>query len=607
METSASQGGASLRRRIGRGTRIGLVGLGAVVLLLAAQVAGTGVAGASPAMQSTGSSFAGVAIQQWVGQASTLYGLQINWQVSSSVVGLNNFAQNQVDFGASDIPYSSQQATYTPNIPYQYLPDVAGGLSFMYNLNGNDGQRINGLVLNSRVTEQIFLGEIDNWNDPAIAALNPQLGGDLPNQKIIPVYRADASGENYLLSDYFLHQDAGNGGNFAATQGIFQSGLQGQATAIWPVPAGGVNPPPQYPGWVNNNLVPENGSDNAANYVSALSSNGAITYVETAYAKEHNLPVASLMNASGNAVQPTSVNVATALEAAILHPDLTQDLSGVYVNTLANAYPLSAYSYFVTPCSPALAAGQGGGASCVGPGGGSSFPASKGQALGVFENFIACAGQQKMDVLGYSPLPPNLVDEDFAAIGRLNGATQPAPVPLNGVDPNSPCRNPYVDGQIPLPGEPIIQGLVGGGGGINGGATAAALNAGGSANAVAGAGGGGAGGSAGGRHGAGGSGNAAGGIGSTKGLTAQQIAEGYRVINGQIVKVLPDTEADKFKRAGLFQTALIGLENSGLAYLGWALLVLAVVCLPPLIIARRNKGRGPKGPSGSDVGGHAVS
>ena len=37
---------------------------------------------------------------------------------------------------------------------------------------------------------------------------------------------------------------------------------------------------------------------------------------------------------------------------------------------------------------------------------------------------MACAGQQKMAFLGYSPLPPNLVQEDFDAIGRLNGGVR---------------------------------------------------------------------------------------------------------------------------------------------------------------------------------------
>ena len=206
-----------------------------------------------------------------------------------------------------------------------------------------------------------FWARSPRGTDPAIAQLNPQLVGDLPNTKIVPVYRTDASGENYLLSDYLLHQD---GGNFTTAQNAFQILREprlrpAQRRVAHPDPRG-VLQPVDLPGLGGGNPVGQNGSDNAANYVSSLSSQGAITYVETAYAKEHNFPVASLMNASGNAVQPTSLNVATALEAAILHSDLTQNLTNVYTNPLANAYPLSAYSYLVTPCSPSLATAQQG-------------------------------------------------------------------------------------------------------------------------------------------------------------------------------------------------------------------------------------------------------
>ena len=160
-----------------------------------------------PSLQATGSSFASVAIQQWVGQTSTLYGLDINWQVTSSIIGLNDFAANQVDFAASDIPYSSGQAEETPDQPYQYLPDVGAGLALMYNLNGNNGQRITSLILDPAVIDRIFLGKVTTWDDPSIAALNPQLAGDLPSTRITPVYRCDAGGENYLLSEYLLSQD----------------------------------------------------------------------------------------------------------------------------------------------------------------------------------------------------------------------------------------------------------------------------------------------------------------------------------------------------------------------------------------------------------------
>ena len=386
-----------------------------------------------PILEGTGSSFASVAIDQWVGQVAELYGLDINWQVSSSVTGLNDFAQGQIDFAGSDLPYSSGQASSTPNQPYQYLPDVASGLAFMFNLVGTNGQSITDLNLNAHVIDEIFLGEITTWNSPSISALNPQLAGDLPSTTIVPVYRTDASGENYLLSDYMLHLDATN---FSTATDAFQGVSASQPSANWPIPSptSGFSHA-TYPGWAADNLVGANGSDEAANYVSALSSDGSITYVETAYADQHSLPVASLVNANGDDVQPTSANVATALGAATVNPDLTQDLADVYTDPQPTAYPLSAYSYLVVPCSPSLASDQG--ATCDGTGTTSPFSSAKGQVLGQFIAYLACAGQEKMSLLGYSPLPADLVQDDFNAIGRMNGGVQPpVPTAANCANPN---------------------------------------------------------------------------------------------------------------------------------------------------------------------------
>ena len=559
----------------------------AVVCAAVTQSWGLVPAEASPSMQSTGSSFASVAIQQWVGQSSTLFGLNINWQVSSSVVGLNNFGQNQLDFAASDIPYSAQQSTYYPSQPYQYLPDVAGGLAFMYNLNGNNGQRINNINLNASVIGQIFLGEVTTWDAGAIAALNPQLQGNLPHQNIIPVYRSDASGENYLLTDYLLRQDHDD---MLAAQNAVQSGNPGQPSATWPVPAASAPyDTGKYSGWAKGYPVGESGSDNAANYVSALSSLGSITFVETAFAKEHNFPVASLTNASGAAVQPTSLNVATALEAAKLHTDLTQDLSAVYVNPLPNAYPLSAYSYLVAPCSPNLVApGQAG---CAGgPGSTSPFPNQKGQALGQFVAFLACAGQQKMATLGYSPLPPVLVQADFNAIARMNGGqAPPAPTAQN-------CKNPYVDGEIPLPGSPVVDGISGGGiGGTgstsgSGGSTTGGTTAGATTAASAGATGTtGKSGTSGGKSGAS---SKAGSAAAAAGLTPELAAQGFTVVNGQVVRRLGSGGPNQFLRANALVAATSSVGSpQALVYIGWALLALGVILAPPLVAMRITRRR----------------
>jgi hypothetical protein len=101
---------------------------------------------------------------------------------------------------------------------------------------------------------------------------------------------------------------------------------------------------------------------------------------------EKALSVASLVNASGDAVQPASVNVATALEAATLNPDLTQNLTEVVTDPQPSAYPLSAYSYLVTPCSPSLALAQR--AACDGTGTTSPFLVSNGQELGQFVDYL---------------------------------------------------------------------------------------------------------------------------------------------------------------------------------------------------------------------------
>ena len=87
----------------------------------------------------------------------------------------------------------------------------------MYNVANRAGQRVTSLRLDSSVMAQIFTGSITKWNDARIAALNP--GALLPDSPIVVVFRTDASGENYLFSDYLnqlqpggvagVHEDVG--------------------------------------------------------------------------------------------------------------------------------------------------------------------------------------------------------------------------------------------------------------------------------------------------------------------------------------------------------------------------------------------------------------
>ena len=202
-------------------------------------------------------------------------------------------------------------------------------------------------------------------------------------------------------------------------------GPQRTAGTLAVSPNSGSTAPYSFTNWVG-----QDGSDGASNYVA--STTGTITYVETGYAKEHDIPCAAVRNASGAYLQPSSYNDAVALESDQLAPNLEQTLSGVFSSTQPNAYPISAYSYLITP--------EG------------EIASDKGAVLGQFVKFFACEGQQAAGQLGYSPLPPNLVQDDFDAIRRINGAANPGTVNAQN------CPNPYVDGQTVLPGEPVVQG-----------------------------------------------------------------------------------------------------------------------------------------------------
>jgi phosphate transport system substrate-binding protein len=414
--------------------------LGGAVALFGSVLGTAGQASASlPPLTSTGSSFAGVAISQWQGQFNELNGGNINFTVSNSIIGMNDFCQNTVNFGAADIAYSTQQSICsTSQVPYpfQYMPDVAGGLSFEYNLTGQNGQQVKSLILSAPVLAAIFTGGINNWDDPQIAALNPDIR--LPNESITAYYRSDPCGENYLLGDYMLHTDPAPITAFQKKAGVPTPA--GTPSATWAEFSSGV--PPGLEG-----LDGVNGADAASQ--GPVHTQGGIAYVETAYAKNVGLPVASVVNQAGQAVQPNAYNVAVALTDAILYADLTQNLGGVYTNPNPNAYPISAYSYLIAQCVPSQAAQQ---SFACDSSGNVTMGTAQGAELSAFIAFVACGGQARMADLGYSPIPPNLVEDDYQAAGRLPGGSEPPP-------PNAQnCQNPYITGQLTSPGGPQIVG-----------------------------------------------------------------------------------------------------------------------------------------------------
>jgi phosphate ABC transporter phosphate-binding protein len=361
-----------------------------------------GAAGFVP-ISGSGSSWSSSALDQWRRGVSTLDDMAVDFSTDDATNGRDEFRAGLVDFGVSEVPYGGSEGGVLDPPParaFGYLPIVAGGTAFMYNLKIGD-ERITNLRLSGETIVKMFTQQITNWADPAIKADNPGLA--LPPRSIVPVVRAGSSGPTLQFTSYLASQYPAiwDGYCHRAGRELTPCG----ATSHYPVTSG---------------MQVKSGSRGVAGFVAQDSSAGAITYVEYSYARNAGFPVVKVRNAANYYVEPTSGNVAVALLSARLRPDLTQDLAQVYVDPDPRAYPLSSYSYMIIPKSATA-----------------NFSTGKGRTLSEFAYYFLCEGQQQADALGYTPLPVNLVQTAVEQVNQIPGTTQK----VNGNDLRN-CHNP---------------------------------------------------------------------------------------------------------------------------------------------------------------------
>jgi phosphate ABC transporter phosphate-binding protein len=339
-----------------------------------------------------GSTWSYNAIHNWIVDVNQ-FGLTVNYANVGSTTGRSDFKQGTTDWGASEIPYGVQDGTNYDAPPargYAYMPDTAGGTTFMYNLMIGT-QRVTNLRLSGAVIAGIFTNQITMWNDPKIAADNPGL--TLPPIRIIPVVRSDGSGATAEFTQWML-----------ATQ---PSARQASCQAVGRSPCTQTSTYPVQPGTA---MVGQAGDLGVSGYVSQQQADGAIGYVEFSYALETHFPVALVLNSAGYYTEPTAENVAVSLLKAQINTDkssplyLTQDLSQVYTNPDPRTYELSSYSYMILPTDSS-----------------DGLTSDKGYTLGAFGNYLLCQGQQQVDQLGYSALPINLVEAGYAQLQKIPG------------------------------------------------------------------------------------------------------------------------------------------------------------------------------------------
>ena len=203
---------------------------------------------------------------KWADAYKKVTGTSMNYQSIGSGGGIKQITAKTIDFGASDAPMKAEDLEANGLIQF---PAIMGGVVPVINLKGVESGK---LRLTGELLANIYMGKVKTWNDPAIAALNKGLA--LPSDAITVVARSDGSGTTFLFVNYLSKVSA-----------EWKSSV-GEGTSVkWPAGVGG------------------KGNEGVASYVARI--NGAIGYVEYAYAKQNKLAHALMANKDGQFVAPS--------------------------------------------------------------------------------------------------------------------------------------------------------------------------------------------------------------------------------------------------------------------------------------------------------------
>ena len=125
--------------------------------------------------------------------------LTVTYDPTGSGTGREQFLSGQVKFAGTDAALDEEElaaSTEVCNDEQAFnLPVYISPIAVVFNLEG-----VESLNLSAEVIGGIFAGDITNWNDPAIADLNPD--AELPDLDIVPVHRSDDSGTTENFTEY---------------------------------------------------------------------------------------------------------------------------------------------------------------------------------------------------------------------------------------------------------------------------------------------------------------------------------------------------------------------------------------------------------------------
>ena len=323
--------------------------------LLAAVVGATlmgpvAFAGDANTISGAGATFPYPVYSKWADTYAKETHIKLNYQAIGSGGGIKQITEGTVDFGASDAPLKPEELDKASLVQF---PVVMGGVVPVINV---AGIKAGELKLAPDGQADVFLGKIMKWNDPRLLQSNPGL--KLPDTAVTVVHRSDGSGTTWIFTNYL-----------SKVSPDWSKSVGNDKSVAWPTGVGG------------------KGNQGVASYVQRI--NGAIGYVESAYAIQNHMAHAKLKNHDGKFVDPTDDSVQAAAKGA----DWTHAHS-FYVVLTDQA---GATSWPITGASFVLVRRQ-------------QKDADIGRAVLRFFDWGYRNGGAAAKELGYIPMPANVVD-----------------------------------------------------------------------------------------------------------------------------------------------------------------------------------------------------
>ena len=241
-------------------------------------------------------------------------GVTVTAAATDSGAGVEQAISGAAQIGVSDAYMSDTQVRDNPLVIN--VPMAISAQTVNYNIPDLNSQN---LKLDGPTLAGIYAGKIQSWDDPAIAAINPNV--KLPHNAIVPIRRSDVSGDTFIFTQYLT---------FTTPSWEYSPGYG--TTIAWPA--------------APNGLTADGNAGMIAKIHDTPYSLGYVGISLHEDVAKAGIGTAALKSYDGEFLLPTPQAIEAA--AAALWPRTPQDERLTLVNAPgANAYPLINYEYAV--------------------------------------------------------------------------------------------------------------------------------------------------------------------------------------------------------------------------------------------------------------------